>query len=186
MEPTPTPDKAKKGHQKGSSTAGSIDKKQAVPKSDSTKPNANAPKPGGQLTGKDLKLAKKADKQARRAQEKQTAPTPVQVSTKGSDPKKGEQTQKDQARGQKQGGRDGQKPKPVVVSKPLDERRTRFYGHLHARVPKRTTVGAHKDVHPAIISLGLQMSTFAICGSNARCAATLLALKKVCFPLKHR
>lgn len=39
--------------------------------------------------------------------------------------------------------------------------------------------GVNKEVHPAVLALGLQMSTFTVCGSNARCVAMLLAFKKV-------
>jgi translation initiation factor eIF-2B subunit delta len=40
-------------------------------------------------------------------------------------------------------------------------------------------IGASKDVHPAILALGLQYSSYAICGSTARMVAMLLAFKAV-------
>jgi translation initiation factor eIF-2B subunit delta len=45
----------------------------------------------------------------------------------------------------------------------------------------RTTsiAGASKDVHPAVLALGLQMSNYTICGSCARLVATLQAFKRV-------
>ena len=55
-----------------------------------------------------------------------------------------------------------------------------LFGHLYGN-PRRTTIaGAGKDVHPAVLALGLQMSNYVICGSNARCVATLLVFKRVC------
>lgn len=54
-----------------------------------------------------------------------------------------------------------------------------LFGHLYGN-PRRTTIaGAGKDVHPAVLALGLQMSNYVICGSNARCVATLLVFKRV-------
>lgn len=54
-----------------------------------------------------------------------------------------------------------------------------LFGHLYGN-PRRTTIaGAAKDVHPAVLALGLQMSNYVICGSNARCVATMLVFKKV-------
>lgn len=56
-----------------------------------------------------------------------------------------------------------------------------LFGHLYGN-PRRTTIaGAGKDVHPAVLALGLQMSNYVICGSNARCVATLLVFKRVGF-----
>lgn len=54
-----------------------------------------------------------------------------------------------------------------------------LFGHLYGQ-PRRTTLaGAARDVHPAVLALGLQMSHYVICGSNARCVATLFCFKKV-------
>ncbi|KAI9594726.1 hypothetical protein BDF19DRAFT_443454 [Syncephalis fuscata] len=49
----------------------------------------------------------------------------------------------------------------------------------HLSVAKGVTSKADKDVHPAILALGLAYSEYRICGSNARCVALLGALKKV-------
>lgn len=54
-----------------------------------------------------------------------------------------------------------------------------LFGHLYGQ-PRRTSVaGASRDIHPAILALGLQMSNYVICGSNARCVATLFCFKRV-------
>lgn len=50
----------------------------------------------------------------------------------------------------------------------------------HFGLPKPVGHSVKGDIHPAIVRLGLLFSEFRICGSNARCIATLLAFKKVC------
>jgi translation initiation factor eIF-2B subunit delta len=41
------------------------------------------------------------------------------------------------------------------------------------------SLGTVGNIHPAIIKLGVQYAKGVICGSNARCVALLMALKKV-------
>ncbi|CAG8591843.1 1678_t:CDS:2 [Ambispora gerdemannii] len=41
------------------------------------------------------------------------------------------------------------------------------------------TASAPKEIHPAVLVLGLQFAEYKICGANARCIATLTAFKKV-------
>ncbi|KAL8987808.1 MAG: hypothetical protein Q9177_003028 [Variospora cf. flavescens] len=54
-----------------------------------------------------------------------------------------------------------------------------MFSHLYG-TPRRTTIaGAGKDVHPSVLALGLQMSNYVVCGSNARCVSTLLVFKRV-------
>ncbi|KAL9622141.1 MAG: hypothetical protein Q9160_003484 [Pyrenula sp. 1 TL-2023] len=62
-----------------------------------------------------------------------------------------------------------------------DERnRVAIFGHLYG-LHKRldSIVTANKDVHPAVLALGLQIKEHVICGGNARCAAMLLVFKRV-------
>ena len=54
-----------------------------------------------------------------------------------------------------------------------------LFGHLYSQPRRSTMDGVSKDVHPAVLALGFQMSNYVICGSNARCVAMLLAFKKV-------
>lgn len=54
-----------------------------------------------------------------------------------------------------------------------------FFSHLYGQPRKHTVEGSAKEVHPAILELGLQLSSYVICGSQARCIAMLLALKCV-------
>ncbi|KAG6880405.1 hypothetical protein C0992_000007 [Termitomyces sp. T32_za158] len=49
----------------------------------------------------------------------------------------------------------------------------------HFGLPKPIGHAIKGDIHPAIIRLGLLFSEFRICGSNARCIATLTAFKSV-------
>ncbi|KAI9790705.1 MAG: hypothetical protein M1816_004846 [Peltula sp. TS41687] len=76
----------------------------------------------------------------------------------------------------------------VVVPTTTDSKEVALFGHLYGQ-PKRTSVaGAGRDIHPAVSALGLQMSNYVICGSNARCIATLFCFKRVriCHPLAGR
>lgn len=76
--------------------------------------------------------------------------------------------------------RSGEMAAAVASSEPKKEdRKVALFGHLYGN-PRRTTIaGATKDVHPAVLALGLQMSNYVICGSNARCVATMLVFKRV-------
>ncbi|KAG0199741.1 hypothetical protein BGX28_007027 [Mortierella sp. GBA30] len=60
------------------------------------------------------------------------------------------------------------------------ERLTKEIGlFAHLDPPKfANTATAPKDLHPAVVSAGLQMAQFKICGANARCVATLNAFRK--------
>ncbi|KAJ5587463.1 uncharacterized protein N7459_003228 [Penicillium hispanicum] len=53
------------------------------------------------------------------------------------------------------------------------------FGHLYGQQRRTTVAGAAKEVHPAVLALGLQMRDYVVCGSSARCVATLLAFKRV-------
>ncbi|KAG0267026.1 hypothetical protein BG011_009774 [Mortierella polycephala] len=49
----------------------------------------------------------------------------------------------------------------------------------HLDPPKfANTATAPRDLHPAVVNVGLQMAQFKICGANARCVATLNAFRK--------
>jgi translation initiation factor eIF-2B subunit delta len=57
-------------------------------------------------------------------------------------------------------------------------RKTTLFGHLEQAV-KVSSAAAHKDVHPTILFLALQISSFKVVGSYARCRAMLIAFKDV-------
>jgi translation initiation factor eIF-2B subunit delta len=143
---------------------------------------------GPKLSGAELKKQKQAEKAARRAQQKQTVPAaPVTAASGGqllkADGAKG-------AKGQhKRGGsvavelrnmplRGAQKSTPVPDEPKKEDKTVEFFRHLYKT---RTTsiAGVSKEVHPAVLALGLQMSNYTICGSCARLVATLQAFKRV-------
>ncbi|KAI4119629.1 MAG: hypothetical protein LQ345_000534 [Seirophora villosa] len=71
-----------------------------------------------------------------------------------------------------------QPPAPAPELK-KESKKVTMFSHLYGN-PRRTTVaGAGKDVHPSVLALGLQMSNYVVCGSNARCVSTLLVFKRV-------
>ncbi|KAL8770517.1 MAG: hypothetical protein Q9209_003773 [Squamulea sp. 1 TL-2023] len=76
--------------------------------------------------------------------------------------------------------RPGQQYGPTTEVEPKKElQKLAFLSHLYG-IPRRTSIsGAGKDVHPSILALGIQMSNYTICGSNARCVSTLLIFKEV-------
>ncbi|KAI1007966.1 putative translation initiation factor eIF-2B subunit delta [Podosphaera aphanis] len=67
-------------------------------------------------------------------------------------------------------------PVPEVVVG--EDKTVEFFRHLYK---SRTTsiAGVSKEVHPAVLALGLQMNSYTICGSCARLVATLQAFKRV-------
>ncbi|KAL1302349.1 hypothetical protein AAFC00_002756 [Neodothiora populina] len=64
-------------------------------------------------------------------------------------------------------------PKAKKVNKEVG-----LFGHLYSQPKRHTLEGVSKEVHPAVLALGLQMSSYVVCGSNARCVGMLLAFKK--------
>jgi translation initiation factor eIF-2B subunit delta len=59
-----------------------------------------------------------------------------------------------------------------------EDKRVELFSHLYAQPRRHTVEGVSKDVHPAVLALGFQMSSYEICGSSARCVAMLLAFKE--------
>lgn len=155
---------------------------------------------GGKLSGKELKEKSKAEKAARRVQQKQDQQGQPVVDL---GPEK--QGDKD-ARKQSLAGSEsnfpktqhkrtgststgGQKPMPFrpaqahappIKEEPKKENKNvALFDHLYGNPRRSTVAGASRDVHPAVLALGLQMRSYVICGSSARCVATLLAFKRV-------
>ncbi|MCJ1474791.1 hypothetical protein MMC13_003451 [Lambiella insularis] len=155
---------------------------------------------GDKISGAEAKKRKKEEKIAKRAEEKQVKPQAVLPDLKA--PRKVEPPAEVGRRGSAGSGPGTpvakahhkptgsiQKSIPLRAAQPQtaapvfqpkkDNKNVALFGHLYSQ-PRRTTVAAAgKDVHPAILALGLQMSNYVICGSNARCVATLLAFKRV-------
>lgn len=143
------------------------------------------------LSPAELKKQKQAEKQARRAQQKGPGGPPKEQ----GGPKDGQK----QAKDPKQGAKNEQaRPMPIrrrpsqsapPVQKELEKKSSKkesrqagiglFFGHLYSQPKQQSMNGAGKDVHPAVLSLGLQYSSYAICGSTARMVAMLLSFKAV-------
>ncbi|TAQ90606.1 hypothetical protein B7494_g1059 [Chlorociboria aeruginascens] len=133
-----------------------------------------------ELSGAELKKKAKAEKAARRAQalqEKQVAPS-TPTSAGGPVPKSHKKDTKTTTDIRNTPARGGPKPTPVPVVNPAEDKTVEFFRHLSK--PRTTSIaGAGKDVHPAVLALGLQMSNYTICGSCARLVATLETFKAV-------
>ena len=156
----------------------------------------------GKPSGKELKEKAKAEKAARRAQQKQGQGQQGQPVVDLGPDKQGEKTAKrpsvvgvapptSKTQHKRTGSASGGAQKPIphrlaqahattVSEEPRRENKNvALFDHLYGS-PRRTTMaGASKDVHPAVLALGLQMRNYVICGSSARCVATMLAFKRV-------
>lgn len=62
---------------------------------------------------------------------------------------------------------------------PVQEKKVSMFSHLYSKDRRSTVAGVGREIHPAILALGIQLRDYVICGGNARCVATLLAFKKV-------
>lgn len=158
---------------------------------------ANPAKPEN-LSVAELKKKAKAEKAARRAKvktdrEREGGPQPPSTPRKGAgaggrdgSSGKGQKGLLEPGSAKKQSG--GQRPASVHISvessrkkkeKIVDENVVAVFGHLPWYSGKFGIAAANKDVHPAVLSLGMQLRDYVICGSSARCVATLLAFKRV-------
>lgn len=156
---------------------------------------------GEKLSNAELKRRAKAEKAAKRAQAKEGKPEAVLPDL--SSPRKVD-TLPEVKRKNSAGGGPGiptaksqhKQNTPLQKNVPLrppvqsqaalpslqpetENKNVALFAHLYSQ-PRRTSIaGAGKDVHPAVLALGLQMSNYVICGSNARCVAMLLVFKRV-------
>ncbi|KAF2652213.1 IF-2B-domain-containing protein [Lophiostoma macrostomum CBS 122681] len=132
------------------------------------------------MSAAELKKQKQAEKQARRAQTKAAVPAQSQQNGPKSQPKdniprpmpirtRPSQTNEPMPKEVK---REPKKPSPKKTQ-------SLFFGHLINQPRQHSMVGASKDVHPAVLALGLQYSSYTICGSTARMVAMLIAFKAV-------
>ncbi|KXH40346.1 initiation factor 2 subunit family protein [Colletotrichum salicis] len=137
------------------------------------------------LSGAELKAKAKAEKAARRAKAKeaQPAPPPGQGGAQqsgGGDAKGGKSKPRQDGPQGAGGARGGPAVKAVPVAIPKDTRPKVPECFSHLSMAKRIHMTeVDKDVHPAVLALGQQMSAFAITDSTTRLEATLLAFKKV-------
>lgn len=140
---------------------------------------AAAPAGEKKLSGAELKKKQKEEKAARRMQAKavQTAAAPPGAAAAAA------AAAAAKGKGKQDGGAGphGNKTALKVVSKaPPKPKATVPVCFSHLSMAKRMNITqADKDVHPVVLQLGQQMSTFAISDSITRAEATLLAFKKV-------
>lgn len=168
-------------------TQGSAVPAQQTPDNPPVPTNAEATDAPKKLSPAELKKQKQAEKQARRAQTKSVVPHQQQGAPKDAQKqqKESKQAPKDEkARPLPVRRRPSQSTVPVVKEaekKPKRESKQAglFFGHLYSQPKQQSLVGASKDVHPAVLALGLQYSSYAICGSTARMVAMLLVFKAV-------
>ncbi|KAF7593328.1 hypothetical protein BBP40_011708 [Aspergillus hancockii] len=164
------------------------------------KPNNAPPAAGGaageeKLTPAELKKRAKAEKAARRAREKvereaagggagagQGAPsTPAKKGSTGGGAGGKEGSGQPSQKGQRHRRGSASQANAPEQKKKQEDKSVAVFGHLYGQ-PRRTTMaGAGKEVHPAVLALGLQMRDYVVCGSSARCVATLLAFKRITY-----
>jgi len=150
---------------------------------------------GAKLTGAQLKKQKAAEKAARRAEKVAEREAQAQQPTVGSSGSKPE-LQRRLSTGKKEGDASHHKrtgsasgkslsvraqatAAVVPQEKPQEGKKVNIFSHLYPKEKRATLAGAGREIHPAVLALGLQLRDYVICGGNARCAAMLLAFKKV-------
>lgn len=200
---TPQPQTLPIRDSKSAKPTAQSDKGSSKPKDAGTAPATGGDVAGDQpLTPAQLKAKAKAEKAARRAKEKVDRESGGAGAAGGSAPGAGGQSRppntpkKDTAGGgASQKGVKGAPPRrgsgPVPQTgaaaepkKKKEDKSVAVFGHLYGQQRRTTVNGAAKEVHPAILALGLQLRDYVVCGSSARCVATLLAFKRVSLLLR--
>lgn len=161
---------------------------------------------GVKLTGAQLKKQKAAEKAARRAEKVAQKGADAQAETVAAAAASKPDLQRrpsatkresDTATHHKRTGSASGKPMPIRAGSQQQQqqqqsqtsaapekdkrqdKRVGMFAHLYPKEKKASLAGAGREIHPAVLALGLQLRDYVICGGNARCVATLLALKKV-------
>jgi len=136
------------------------------------------------LSNAELKKKAKEEKAARRAQAKTVlqSAAPAGSNQQGGDGKGGAKGKPKQEGGNQQPyhvrtmSRSTPAAPPAV--KEVKPKVPECFSHL-SMAKRVSIVNSDKDVHPVVLQLGQQMSTFALSDSITRVEATLLAFKKV-------
>ncbi|KAI8438103.1 hypothetical protein MSG28_010737 [Choristoneura fumiferana] len=120
----------------------------------------------------ELKAERRAKQEAQRAA-KQAAQKPAEK-PKEPPPKAATPAAKDKEKSPKPKTLDRAKSKPQV-------QRVNWFQHLYEESDKEALqkIAINSNLHPAILKLGVQLSSRVVTGSNARCIALLDALKKM-------
>lgn len=135
------------------------------------------------LSNAELKKKAKEEKAARRAAAKVSQPQPPAGAPGQNDSAKSGGKPKPKQDGPQAGNQHGKAPAPrsaapMPAPKEAKPSVPECFSHL-AMAKGVNLTHADKDVHPAVLLLGQQMSTMAISDSTTRLEATLLAFKKV-------
>lgn len=190
--------------QETASSIGDASEVNGKPKAAKSSQKKGKPEEGskeGKLSGKELKEKAKAEKAARRTREKQaqqgqpivdlgTNKQPEQKTRRPSAaaaaaaaaPPKGhhKRTGSNTVNSQKLPIRSIQShAQPLTEGPKKENKNIALFDHLYGPPRRATIAGAGKDVHPAVLALGLQFRNYVICGSSARCVATMLVFKRV-------
>ncbi|KAL4887351.1 hypothetical protein BJY04DRAFT_175695 [Aspergillus karnatakaensis] len=164
--------------------------KQQPPK-DKNAASAPADAAGGdKLSPAELKKKAKAEKAARRAREKaerdgggapggQAPNTPAGKKGPDAGAAAGSAVKGQKAPSRRGSAQPGPQGGVTEHKKKKENKDVAVFGHLYGQQRRTTVAGAGKEVHPAVLALGLQLRDYVICGSSARCVATLLAFKRV-------
>ncbi|KAK6526803.1 hypothetical protein TWF281_010003 [Arthrobotrys megalospora] len=148
------------------------------------------------LTGKELKEAKKAEKQARRAADKAQrgdVPDAATASSGGAPTKQaqsstspGNQSGSSKPTQQQQQGQKGKQQQAapstdgdVRIFGELEYKHIPFFDHLKENKPPFDLAKVNRDVHPSVLRLAMKLRNFEIMGSTARVLYMLLAFKDV-------
>lgn len=169
------------------------------PAAATTAPSGDGPV---KLTALELKAQKKAEKAAKRQQVIQNrqggaasgapagaaaailSPQGNKASQRGSkESGKGQHKRAASSAGDSKNAPARSQQNNAPVEPPAEDKTVELFRHLYK--PRAKTIAGAKDVHPAVLSLGQQMSNYVICGSNARLVATLRAFKRVCIHKHH-
>jgi translation initiation factor eIF-2B subunit delta len=149
----------------------------------------------------ELKKKAKADKQARRAQ-KISESTPAQLPKEKlvERPRRASQstiasgdqvfTPKDSKSTMVNGVKSKPPQKSQITNTSINQvrstpsventKKVALFKHLYYKDAQLSSIAKEKkDVHPAVLALGLQIRNYVICGSSARCVAMLLTFKRV-------
>ncbi|ESZ96534.1 hypothetical protein SBOR_3036 [Sclerotinia borealis F-4128] len=167
------------------STPSSAQTKAPSAKPGNVKEPATPTPDGGKLSAAELKKRAKDEKAARRAAAVQSkagtenaTPPPAAAGQKSDAAKGGKAQPKKGAEVRNLPVRGSTKSSPVIELPKVEDKTVDLFRHLYK--PRTTSIAeAGKDVHPAVLALGLQMSNYTICGSCARLVATLQAFKRV-------
>ena len=117
-----------------------------------------------------VQYQKPKNEKSHKAQQKQTKPSGQETESQHQGATSQQQVMPIRRRGSQT---EVQKVAPKKENKQVE-----LFSHLYNQPRRHQFEGVSKDVHPAVLALGFQISSYEICGSSARCVAMLLAFKE--------